>query len=419
MKLTKQAPDCRGELPLAVKSPVDWSVLRGHLYAWAEELGFDDLRVQAVAPLADHAFYEQWLAKGYAGEMDYLARHADLRSNPDKLMPGALSVISVRMNYLPATTFISQNAQHDHTEQASASSVSTDWRQKEWGRMLDPSQAVVSVYARGRDYHKVLRQRLQKLADRINHWLSEQAFESEPPFQARAVTDSAPIMEVALAAQAQLGWRGKHTLLLTREAGSFFFLGELLTNLPLAEIPQVNEAAAASNGQHCGSCQRCIDICPTKAIVAPYELDARRCISYLTIEHDGSIPLALRPLLGNHIYGCDDCQLICPWNKFAQVSPLPDFAVRHELDSTDLIRLFSWTEAQFKERMAGSPILRIGHLRWLRNIAVAMGNALRTLPENDPLAMALHTALTAHESHPDLVVVEHVQWALQQRPEAE
>ncbi len=301
--------------------------------------------------------------------MDYMSRHAALRAEPARLLPGALRVISARMDYLPAT-------------------APSDWSSRELGRLAEPGAAVVSLYARGRDYHKVLRARLQSLAERIEQAAGALGY--------RVTTDSAPVFEIELARKAGLGWRGKHTLLLAESAGSMFFLGEILTDLPLpVDAPVV---------ERCGTCSRCIDICPTRAITGPYQLDARRCISYLTIEHAGSIPEELRPLIGNRIYGCDDCQLVCPWNKFAQRAVLPDFEVRHGLDKAGLVELFGWTESEFEARTAGSAIRRIGHVRWLRNIAVALGNA----PTSTEIVDALRSRLTDSNS----LVREHVQWAL-------
>jgi epoxyqueuosine reductase len=307
-----------------------------------------------------------WLAQGYHGEMDYMAKHGTKRTRPAELVPGTVRVISLRLHYLPPDA------------------------RDSWEVMNDPQAAFISRYALGRDYHKVMRAHLQKLAERIQAAVGE--------FNYRVFTDSAPVMEVALATKAGLGWRGKHTLLLNREAGSWFFLGEIYTDLPLP----VDEPVSA----HCGVCQACIDICPTQAIVAPYELDARRCISYLTIEHSGAIPVALRALMGNRIYGCDDCQLICPWNRFAQTSSSADFTVRNGLDSVQLVALLAWTEAEFNERLQGSAIRRIGHERWLRNIAVALGNA--------PASAEIMAALKSRAEHPSEIVREHVQWALSQ-----
>jgi epoxyqueuosine reductase len=288
------------------------------------------------------------------------------------LLPGVVRVIAARMDYLPRNT-------------------AEDWAQREFDRTLESNSAVISIYARGRDYHKILRERLQKLASRIEAEVADRGRSGY-----RVAIDSAPVLEVELARKAGLGWRGKHTLLLSQDAGSMFFLGEILTDLPLP----IDEPT----GDHCGTCQRCIDICPTRAITAPYQLDARRCISYLTIEHRGSIPIELRPLIGNRVYGCDDCQTVCPWNKFAHAAELPDFDVRNGLNSSTLIELFAWDEAQFNERHAGSAIRRIGHERWLRNIAVGLGNA-----DSSPSVTA---ALRMRADHPSELVREHVTWAL-------
>lgn len=305
-----------------------------------------------------------WLEAGFHGEMEYMARHGLKRARPAELVPGTLSVISCRMNYTPP-----------HSRNA-------------WETLGDGEAAYISRYALGRDYHKVVRNRLQKLADRIG--------EVAGPFGFRVFTDSAPVMEVQLATQAGNGWRGKHTLLISREAGSMFFLGEIFTDLPLPPDESVQE--------HCGRCTRCIDACPTQAIVAPYRVDARRCISYLTIELHGAIPLEFRPMIGNRVYGCDDCQLICPWNRFAQHSPEPDFAVRHGLDHSSLVELFSWSESTFQTKMAGSAIYRIGHERWLRNLAVGLGNA--------PSTPAVLAALQSRADDESALVREHVAWAL-------
>jgi len=266
-------------------------------------------------------------------------------------------------------------------------------RRSRRARLADPTKAFIARYALGRDYHKVLRTKLARLADRIGAAVADVG--------CRVFTDSAPVLEVALAARAGIGWRGKHTLLLTREMGSWFFLGEIYTDLPLP--------ATSPQSSHCGTCTACIDVCPTHAIVAPYELDARRCISYLTIEHVGSIPEELRPLIGNRIYGCDDCQLVCPWNKYAQVSTEPDFAVRHGLDDADLTALFAWTKGEFEARMAGSALRRIGYERWSRNLAVALGNA--------PHDAAIIAALEARADDPSALVREHVAWALARQQE--
>ena len=318
-----------------------------------------------------------WLGRGFHGEMAYMAAHGLKRARPAELVPGTVSVITARMDYLSAGT-----PQH--------------WQTIEFERLKQPTEGIVSVYARGRDYHKVMRQRLQKLSDRIAQHLG--------PFGHRVFTDSAPVLEAELAARSGQGWRGKHTLVLSREAGSMFFLGEIYVSLAL---PQSEPLSA-----HCGTCQACIEVCPTQAIVAPYRLDARRCISYLTIEHAGPIPLALRPLIGNRIYGCDDCQLICPWNKYAQRSSLPDFDERQGLSGVLLLQLLAWTEAEFLRFTEGGPIRRIGHERWQRNIVVAMGNALRaglSVADQADLRKALNQA---HGSASDLLR-EHIQWALE------
>ncbi len=283
------------------------------------------------------------------------------------------------------------------------------WRARELARLEDPAAAVVSIYARGRDYHKVLRNRLQTLAERIEAEIGA--------FGYRVFTDSAPVLEVELAQKAGTGWRGKHTLLLQRDAGSLFFLGEIFVDLPLptdADEPAPRRAPETP-GAHCGSCTRCIDACPTGAIVEPYRVDARRCISYLTIELKGSIPEPLRPLIGNRVYGCDDCQLVCPWNKFAQAAPVADFDVRHGLDRASLVDLFGWSAEQFDQRMQGSAIRRIGHERWLRNLAVGLGNALRAPRERlgDETREAIVTALAARADDASELVREHVEWALQ------
>jgi epoxyqueuosine reductase len=307
--------------------------------------------------------------------MAYMASHGLKRARPAELVPGTLSVITARMDYLPRTT-------------------PEGWQAIELERLDRPQEAVVSLYARGRDYHKVLRNRLQTLSDRIAAHIG--------PFGYRVFTDSAPVLEVELASRSGIGWRGKHTLALHREAGSMFFLGEIFVDLALPPTEATSE--------HCGSCTACIDVCPTQAITGPQRVDARRCISYLTIEHAGPIPLELRPLVGNRIYGCDDCQLVCPWNKFAQRSPLPDFDAREGLSGATLAALFAWDEAEFLHRTEGSAIRRIGHERWLRNVAVALGNALRAGRGEDVLR-----ALQSRADHPSGLVREHVAWALAQR----
>ena len=345
---------------------------------WARELGFSQIGVSGVDLSSCEDGLLQWLAAGFHGSMDYMAAHGLKRARPAELVPGTVSVITARMDYLPRDTL-------------------DDWQTVEWARQHRPQEAIVSVYARGRDYHKVLRSRLQKLAERIAQELG--------PMGHRAFTDSAPVMEAELARRSGQGWRGKHTLVLSRDAGSMFFLGEIYVDMALPETAPVTA--------HCGSCSSCMDACPTGAIVAPHRVDARRCISYLTIEHDGPIPLELRPLLANRIYGCDDCQLACPWNKFAQRASLPDFDVRGGMVGSTLVQLFSWDEATFLRCTEGSPIRRIGHVRWLRNIAVAMGNALTTALSADDRA-AIQTALQHRASHDSEMVREHVQWALAQ-----
>lgn len=350
---------------------VDYAALAHRIRQWGSELGFQAVGISDTDLGSAEAHLLQWLAQGYHGAMDYMAKHGTKRARPAELLPGTLRVISLRMNYYPP------QARDAHEV------------------LADGERAFISRYALGRDYHKVLRNRLEKLAGKIRAEVPEAA--------CRVFTDSAPVLEVELAQRAHLGWRGKHTLLLSREHGSWFFLGEIYLNLPLP----VDEPGAG----HCGSCTRCIDVCPTQAIVAPYEVDARRCISYLTIELKGSIPLELRPLIGNRIYGCDDCQLVCPWNRFSQVSAEADFAARHGLDDIALTELFAWDEAMFAQKFAGSAIYRIGHEQWLRNIAVALGNA--------PHSQAVITALQNRVLHPSMLVREHVEWALQRQTRLE
>ncbi|MES2938488.1 MAG: tRNA epoxyqueuosine(34) reductase QueG [Pseudomonadota bacterium] len=339
---------------------------------WARALGFSQIGVAGVDLSSAEPGLAAWLHNGFHGEMAYMAAHGMKRARPAELVPGTVSVVTARMDYLPRGT-------------------PEGWQAIEFARLERPREAIVSMYARGRDYHKVMRARLQSLSERIA--------EAIGPFGHRVFTDSAPVLEVELAARSGQGWRGKHTLVLNREGGSMFFLGEIYVDLALPATEAVTD--------HCGSCGACITACPTGAIVAPYRLDARRCISYLTIEHAGPIPTELRPLMGNRIYGCDDCQLACPWNKFAQRSELPDFDARAPMTGSTLAELFSWSEEEFLARTEGSPIRRIGHERWLRNIAVALGNALRIA--DDPV---LRAALQARAEHPGALVREHVQWAL-------
>ncbi|MDW3680160.1 tRNA epoxyqueuosine(34) reductase QueG [Cupriavidus sp. CV2] len=357
--------------------------LVGLIRAWGAELGFDAVSIADVDLSRAEAGLLAWLAQGYHGDMDYMANHGLRRARPAELVPGTVRAIVARMPYLPAAG-------------------PDDWRSHELARLDDPATAVISLYARGRDYHKVLRNRLQQLASRIEAAIG--------PFGYRVFTDSAPVMEVALAAQGGLGWRGKHTLLLDRDGGSMFFLGEILVDVPFP--------ADAPESDHCGHCRRCIDICPTQAILEPYRIDARRCISYLTIEHKGAIPEALRAPMGNRVYGCDDCQLACPWNKFAHRATLPDFDVRNGFDAPDMAELFGWTEAEFNQRLEGSPIRRIGHERWLRNLAVGLGNSLRAALASGDTALAarIRAALGARQADASPLVREHIDWALAQAP---
>jgi epoxyqueuosine reductase len=349
----------------------------------ARALGFGDIRVSDTDMSQAKPKLREWLEAGRHGDMNYMSLHEHLRVEPALLHQGTIRVLTVRMDYLPDTSEIRQ---------------ALDWRESEWQRIEKPTQATIAMYARGRDYHKVLRARLQDLAERIQEKIG--------PFGFRVFVDSGPVMEVELAQKSGLGWRGKHTLLLNREAGSMFFLGEIYVDVPFPIDPPITS--------HCGACSACLTICPTQAITAPYQLDARRCISYLTIEHQGSIPVELRPMMGNRVYGCDDCQLACPWNKFAQISPLPDFLPRHGLDQSGLLELWAWTEEDFLKRHEGSPIRRIGYQAWQRNLAVGMGNALRshqmTLSEKVLIQAALQSKLELASS----LVKEHILWALSQ-----
>ena len=379
------------QIPIRNNVQINSSQLASQIEGWAQELGFSQIGVTGVDLSSAEAGLLQWLADGLHGDMAYMAAHGLRRARPAELVPGTVSVITARMDYLPSGT-------------------PAGWQAIEFGRLNRPTEGIVSVYARGRDYHKVLRQRLQKLTSRIAAQIG--------PFGHRVFTDSAPVLEVELAARSGQGWRGKHTLLLNREGGSMFFLGEIYVDIALPSSLRHGEAAV----DHCGSCSACIDVCPTQAIIAPYRLDARRCISYLTIEHAGPIPLELRPLIGNRIYGCDDCQLVCPWNKFARRSALPDFDERAGLTGQQLVTLFGWNEADFLRLTEGSPIRRIGHERWLRNEAVALGNALRhALRHGDTDAgtvsvslrdVEIINALQQRATHPSALVREHVAWAL-------
>jgi epoxyqueuosine reductase len=349
--------------PRQRSEPVDFDVLAGAVKAWGLELGFQAIGISDIDLSEAEPRFTEWLARGYGGELDYMRKHGAKRTRPADLVPGTLRVIAARMDYLP--------------QAADGAEV-----------LADGAKAFVARYALGRDYHKVLRNRLQRLAERMQA--------EAGAFGYRVFTDSAPVLEVEVARKAGLGWRGKNTLLLSREAGSLFFLGEIYTDLPLP-------VDAPATG-HCGTCARCITACPTQAIVAPYVLDARRCISYLTIELRGSIPLELRPLIGNRVYGCDDCQTACPWNRYARVSPEPDFRVRNGLDRAELIELFGWSEPEFRARTAGSAIARIGYERWSRNLAVGLGNA--------PTSEAVVAALRRRAGDPSELVREHVAWAL-------
>ncbi len=353
--------------------------LKQDLLERARRAGFDQVRVGTSDDLSGAKdWLDTWLARGLHGEMGFMPRHAHLRASPQRLHPGTVRILSLGMSYL--------------TQPPAQALKALD----------DPHQGYISRYALGRDYHRVLRQRLKELAQDLQERAHHLGWHTENPqaagFSARVFTDSAPVMEVELGQNSGLGWRGKHTLLLNRTAGSFFFLGEIFTDIPLPIDPP-------STTQHCGTCHQCLTLCPTGAILAPYQLDARRCISYLTIELKGAIPESLRPLIGNRIYGCDDCQLVCPWNRFAQLGKVADFAPRKALDGTTLSDLLAWDASTFQQRLAGSPILRIGHERWLRNIAVALGNA--------PAQARSLTVLAQRQSHPSALVREHVNWALQ------
>ena len=344
----------------------DMTALKGEVIKWCGELGFQQAGIADIDLADAEARLAEWLKAKFHGSMDYMERHGSKRSRPEELVPGTVRVISVRMDYLP--------------ESQDAAKALLD----------DGSIAYISRYALGRDYHKVLRGRLRALARHIEERIGE--------FGYRVFVDSAPVLEKALAEKAGIGWVGKHTNVLNRDSGSWFFLGELYTDLPLpVDTPEVS---------HCGTCSACIDVCPTKAIVAPYSLDARRCISYLTIENKGAIPVEFRKAIGNRIYGCDDCQLFCPWNKFAEPTGEDDFAPRHGLDTPKLTDLFSWSEETWLEKTEGSAIRRIGHERWLRNIAVALGNA-ETTPE-------VQSALAARQHDESPLIAEHVEWALKQ-----
>jgi len=345
------------------------ATLAADIKRWGIELGFAEIGITDTDLSGAEAQHQQWVEKNFHGEMDYMAKHGTKRTRPAELVPNTIRVISARLDYLPPKT------------------------KDSWAVIGDGNQTFISRYALGRDYHKVVRKKLQQLATKIEEAVSTVEY--------RVFTDSAPVLEVALAEKSGLGWRGKHTLLINKDHGSWFFLGEIYTNLPLPiDAPATN---------HCGTCSACIDICPTQAIIAPYEVDARRCISYLTIELKNSIPTELRPLIGNRVYGCDDCQLTCPWNKFAEVTHESDFHVRHGLDDISLVDCFSWSEDEFKMKMAGSAIYRIGYTQWLRNIAIGLGNA--------PKSKAVINALEMRKDDQSALVREHVSWALAQHRE--
>lgn len=347
----------------------DLAALAQSIKDWGRELGFAHVGIAGV-DLGEHEQHlERWLAAGYHGELDYMAAHGSKRSHPEQLIPGTLRVISLRMDYLPSDTRMAQV-------------------------LAQPEKAYVSRYALGRDYHKLVRKRVQHLADRIQADIG--------PFGFRAFVDSAPVLEKAIAQEAGLGWIGKNTLLLNRKAGSYFFLAELFVDLPLP----VDEAQTS---EHCGRCQACLDVCPTNAFVGPYVLDARRCISYLTIELKQAIPVELRAMIGNRVFGCDDCQIVCPWNRFARPTQENDFKPRHGLDNAGLAELFMWDEATFLGNTEGSPLRRAGYERWLRNLAVGLGNAPSTIPVLE--------ALQARREYPSELVREHVEWALAQHAE--
>ena len=344
----------------------DLTDLASSIRRWGQELGFQQVGITGIDLPEDEARLMRWLEQRRHGEMDYMERHGRRRARPAELVPGTLRIISVRMDYFPP-----------HVQDADEI-------------LQDSERGYVSRYALGRDYHKVMRRRLAKLAEKIQAHSASQSH--------RVFVDSGPVLEKAFARNAGLGWIGKHTNLINRRAGSYFFLGEILTDLPLPiDVPETD---------HCGTCRACIDVCPTQAIVGPYQLDATRCISYLTIELRSAIPEQFRKALGNRIYGCDDCQLVCPWNKFARVTSETDFTARHALDGSRLVELFAWSEAKFLERTEGSAIRRIGYECWLRNIAVALGNA--------PTSAAIIDALNARREHPSELVREHVSWALAQ-----
>ncbi|MCX7189089.1 MAG: tRNA epoxyqueuosine(34) reductase QueG [Methylotenera sp.] len=354
-----------------MNNATDFNQLAHDIKQWGLALGFDQIGITDTNLQTEEAYHQAWIAKGFHGEMDYMAKHGVKRTRPAELVPNTMRVISARLDYLPPNALASEQVLQDNTK------------------------AFISRYALARDYHKVMRNKLQELSEKIQSSVNQI---EKLNFEYRVFTDSAPVLEVALAEKSGIGWRGKHTLLINKDRGSWFFLGEIYTNLPLPiDTPSNN---------HCGTCSSCMEVCPTQAIVAPYQVDARRCISYLTIELKDSIPLEFRSLIGNRVYGCDDCQLYCPWNKFAEISREPDFAIKNGLDDISLIDCFSWSENTFKTKLAGSAIYRIGYTQWLRNIAIGLGNA-DTTPE-------VIAALQARANDDSALLREHITWALAQ-----
>ena len=353
---------------------IDYKQLQQHITDWAHELGFQQVGISDVELTEHEKHLNEWLAAGFHGEMDYMHKHGSKRSHPEELVDNTCSVISVRMDYMPPDCELSDSV------------------------LSDSNLGFISRYALGRDYHKVMRKRLQKLADKINSHIGD--------FGYRVFVDSAPVLEKALAEKANLGWIGKHTNLINKNSGSWFFLGEIYTDLPLTATDEISE-------NHCGTCTSCIDICPTKAIVAPYKVDARRCISYLTIELHGSIPIEFRKDIGNRIYGCDDCQLCCPWNRFSQPTKEQDFFTRHPLDAPDLLDLFNWSEEEFLKNTQGSAIRRIGYESWLRNVSIALGNA----PTSEKIIETLKKRKREMDQLKSAMLAEHIDWALAQHLE--
>ncbi len=361
---------------------IDYNQLLQQITLWAKELGFQQLGISDINLSKHEKHLNNWIDAGFHGEMNYMFKHGTKRSHPEELVDNTCRVISVRMDYMPPDCELSDAV------------------------LANPEQGFISRYALGRDYHKVMRKRLQKLSEKINHHIGDFGF--------RVFVDSAPVLEKALAEKSGLGWIGKHTNLINSKAGSWFFLGEIYTDLPLPLSQHHPDSTDETAQNHCGSCTSCIDICPTKAIIAPYKVDARRCISYLTIELHGSIPVEFRKAIGNRIYGCDDCQLCCPWNRFSQHTLEQDFFARHPLDAPALTDLFQWDEKTFLKNTEGSAIRRIGYQNWLRNIAVALGNAKTSKSSNEKIINALNRALKDKSSHSSAIVKEHIVWALKQ-----